>query len=329
MAGILRLDELQNTLGIAAAQLASNGAFIPSQGLQLPNFTNSNRPSNPTTGLLIYNSDIQGIEMWNGTQWALVFSSGIGLSQAVPATSASQIQQFNPSATNGLYWIKPSGYGGAAVEAYVDFDGTTSGISDPGPWVRVRYASDYYSRANAWKGQTGLTNPGAESTTAYSGDFDFEQPYQWIDSLLDNADEIRQMFESWGYGSVGWTYQGNNPYMEGKGFNGVPYTRWSNTGGSHTGVSPNNRLNGMSHSVTSINGPYDNPTAANTDPTDQNDSVWRVGVFYFKSTIPANKHLPIRGVWNADVDGSTEQRYFPFRTGEANGGVNSDIWIKN
>ena len=87
----------------------------------------------------------------------------------------------------------------------------------------------------------------------------------------------------------------------------------------------------MSHSVTSINGPFDNPTANGTDPTDLNDAVWRVGVFYFRYTgDPATrKPLPIRGMYNADVDGATEQRYFPFRNGESSPGVNSDIWIKN
>ena len=71
--------------------------------------------------------------------------------------------------------------------------------------------------------------------------------------MLSNALEVRQTFESWGYGSVGWTYQGSNAYMEGRGFDGVNYTRWGGNGGTHTGVS-GGRLSGMSHSISSING---------------------------------------------------------------------------
>jgi hypothetical protein len=328
MAGILRVDEIQNGAGQSAFQIDGTGIVTPTAGIQLPYYTNATKPSSPNLGLLIFNTDLKTVEMWNGTSWTIVFSAGIGKSPSVPAESGSQILAADPTATNGLYWIKPQGYTGTPEQVYVDFGGGISGITDAGPWVRVRYETDYYSRSDAWRGQTGLTNPGAESTTAYSGDFAWEQAYGWIDSALDNADEVRQRFESWGYGSVGWTYQGNNPYMEGKGFDGLPYTRWGGNGGSHTGVPPNARLPGMSHSVTSFNGPYNNPTAGGTDPTDTNDSVWRVGIFYFRSTTPEAKHLPIRGVWNADVDGGSEQRYFPFRNGEAEQGINSDIWIK-
>ena len=71
--------------------------------------------------------------------------------------------------------------------------------------------------------------------------------------------------------------------MEGRGFDGVNYTRWGGNGGTHTGVS-GGRLNGMSHSISSINGPWNNPTANQTDQTDRNDSTWRYGRFYFRWT---------------------------------------------
>ena len=60
--------------------------------------------------------------------------------------------------------------------------------------------------------------------------------------------------------------------MEGRGFDGVNYTRWGGNGGTHTGVS-GGRLNGMSHSISSINGPWNNPTANQTDQTDRNDAL--------------------------------------------------------
>ena len=148
--------------------------------------------------------------------------------------------------------------------------------------------------------------------------------------MLGISLEVRQVFESWGYGSVGWTYQGNNAYMEGRGFDGVNYTRWGGNGGTHTGVS-GGRLSGMSHSITSINGPWNNPTSNQTDQTDRNDSTWRYGRFYFRWTGgTAKRPLPIIGVYNADVDGSSEQRYFPFRdsAGGWSGQGESNTYIK-
>ena len=325
MAGILRVDEIQNGSGQSVAQFDANGIMTPTAGIQLPYYTNATKPSNPNVGLLIFNTDLKTVEMWNGSSWTIVFNSAIGKSPEVPAETAAQILEQDPGAENGLYWIKPNGYTGNPEQVYVDFGGGASGITDAGPWIRVRYERSYYSRANAWRGQSGLSNPAAQSTTAYSGDFGYEQAYAWIDTVLDTAQEIRQRFESWGAGSVGWTY--GSGYMESKGFDLTDYTRWG-TGTNIVGKSYP-RVAGMSHSVTSINGPYNNPTARGTDDTDQNDSAtWRNTIFYFKNDNPASKVLPIGGIWNADVDGGSEQRYFPFRDPERDPGIESDIWIK-
>ena len=37
----------------------------------------------------------------------------------------------------------------------------------------------------------------------FSGLFGFEQDSTWLNAMLSNALEVRQTFESWGYGSVG------------------------------------------------------------------------------------------------------------------------------
>ncbi len=136
------------------------------------------------------------------------------------------------------------------------------------------------------------------------------------------------MFESWGRGSAGWTY--GSGYMESKGFDGVDYTRWN---GSWNIVGKDfTRVPGMSHSIGSINGPYDNPTTRGTDETDTNDQVWRYGRFYFRYTGGStNAPLPIKGIYNADVDNSDESRYFPFRdaAGGWSGEGESDILSKS
>lgn len=241
----------------------------------------------------------------------------LGESASTPAVSASRIQKINSSAQNGLYWLKPYGYVGSAEQVYIDFDGSVSGINAPGPWMRIRYSQDYYSRAAPWSGTgNSSTNPGA-----YSGDFAFEQPYGFIEKFLNYAIEIRQRFESWGFGSVGWTYS-NGMYMGVKAFDGTNYN-----GATGSNIVKTNKPSGISHGVTDFN-TFNNPTAQGTDPTDANDGVWRVGVFYFRNTRPNLGILPIQGIYNGDVDGTSERRYFPFRTGESSPGNNSDIWIK-
>ena len=186
-------------------------------------------------------------------------------------------------------------------------------------------------RDSAWRGQGGLSNPANQSSTAYSGNFSFEQSDAWIAALLQqgNFTEIRQIFESWGYGSVGWTY--GSGYMESRGFDDVNYTRWGTN--SNIVGKDYTRVSGMSHSTSSINGSFSNPTGRNTDQTDRNDSTWRYGRFYFRYVPPGGSSalpLPIKGIWNADVDGGSEQRYFPFRdsAGGWTGSGDSNIWVK-
>ena len=294
----------------------------------------SNYPSGLGTsdaGFLIYDSSLNTIVFWNGTQWNTVRFLGPENGENANSAITDFAAWIATSPSSGNYWVKPTGYGGSAEQVYIAVnDSSVSGINSGGTWIRIRYSQSYYSRSNAWRG-TGLSNPASQSSTAYSGDFAFEQGNGWISALLTagNYTEIRQTFESWGYGSVGWTYGGG--YMESRGFDDINYTRWN---GSQNIVGKDySRTAGMSHSTSSINGSFDNPTGRNTDQTDINDSNWRYGRFYFRYVPPGGSSalpLPIKGIWNADVDGGSEQRYFPFRdsAGGWSGQGDSNIWVK-
>ena len=310
--------------------------FSASTGVKVPSVNGTgNYPSGLGTGdagFIIYDSSLKTLVFWNGTQWNEV--RFLGPQSGADANSA--IVDFaawiSTGPASGNYWVKPSGYGGAAEQVYIAVnDSSQSGITSGGTWIRIRYSQSYYSRSDAWRGQGGLSNPANQSSTAYSGNFSFEQSDGWIAALLQqgNFTEIRQIFESWGYGSVGWTY--GSGYMESRGFDDVNYTRWGTN--SNIVGKDYTRVSGMSHSTSSINGSFSNPTSRNTDQTDRNDSTWRYGRFYFRYVPPGGSSalpLPIKGIWNADVDGGSEQRYFPFRdsAGGWTGEGDSNIWVK-
>ena len=310
--------------------------FSSNVSIKIANYANEN--SYPSlgagdAGTLVYDESLKALVYWNGQGWNKISFQGPESGDS-PQTAIRDFQAWSQSnPVSGSYWVKPTGYGGSAEQVYVAVnESSQSGISSGGVWVRIRYAESYYSRSNAWRGQGGLSNPANQSSTAYSGDFSFEQSNAWISGLLTtgNFTEIRQTFESWGYGSVGWTY--GSGYMESRGFDDVNYTRWGTN--SNIVGKDYSRVNGMSHrSGGSLNGPFDNPTGRNTDDTDRNDSTWRYGRFHFRYVPPGGSSalpLPIKGIWNADVDGGSEQRYFPFRdaAGGWTGSGDSNIWVK-
>ena len=310
--------------------------FSSNVSIKIANYANEN--SYPSlgagdAGVLIYDDSLKALIYWNGQGWNKISFQGPESGDS-PQTAIRDFQAWSQSnPVSGSYWVKPTGYGGSAEQVYVAVnESSQSGITSGGVWVRIRYAESYYSRSNAWRGQGGLSNPANQSSTAYSGDFSFEQSNAWISGLLTtgNFTEIRQTFESWGYGSVGWTY--GSGYMESRGFDDVNYTRWGTN--SNIVGKDYSRVSGMSHrSGGSLNGPFDNPTGRNTDATDNNDSTWRFGRFHFRYVPPGGSSalpLPIKGIWNADVDGGSEQRYFPFRdaAGGWSGSGDSNIWVK-
>ena len=237
-------------------------------------------------------------------------------------------QRYMPK-TNGWYELLPEGYSGAAQIAYVDYDGSVSGIKDEGPWIQVRYAKNKYSRAHPWSA-LGKGDPFRESGTAYSGNFDYAQNENWIDALLNQAVDVRQRFVSWGKRSVGWNYDHN--YQAARGFDGVNYTLWGDgtalVGGTATPPT------GFSYGTSGFNA-FLNPASLEIDPTNLNDDVWRKSVLYFRNT-GGGKILPIRGIWNADLDDPGEGRYFPLIHPDVGDEVDtngvftesSDTWVK-
>lgn len=291
--------------------------------IRVPSGNTSQRPGSPQGGMIRYNTQLGYTEVYKGSAWEqFEVPPGLdGLTPQTAAPSAKYLVDNYPNFTNGTYFIKPLG-SSRVVPIYCDLEGT----EDVGAgWMRVQYRDDYYSRSSPW-GQTANGNPAAFIP---SQEFFFDVEDDDVLELVLASTDVRQRFETYGYGSVGWTYSGSsNQYQSHVGING----NWYHSSGVGTHLT-NPRPTGISFQPGTSYTSFTNPsTARNTDPTDINDGVWRDGTFSFRDT-SGTGILPIKRISNADVDSTagTELRYFPLRNGD-NGSGSADgdgsrIWI--
>ena len=103
--------------------------------LKIPVWTTSTRPSSPVDGFIGYNSETFVLEIYVG-QWFTLGSTALGRTAGRAATSASAILTSDPTATSGTYWIKPSGFSGAAFQVICDMD------TDGGGWMHCGTIND-------------------------------------------------------------------------------------------------------------------------------------------------------------------------------------------
>jgi len=248
--------------------------------------------------------DIRGDILVNGMRLQFLLD---GSSPEKAAPSAVHLLN-NNMRNSGFYWIRPEGYG-APTQIYCDLDGTVSGIGTGG-WMRVEYTNDRYTQANP------LAGAGA-GTSGWSGPFTFAQDTDLIKAMTANATQVRQTLESWGEGSVGWTW--TTAYMGMKTMGGFV---GSSTAGGTTAAAVNLPPNtSMSFYGWNAQGAL----SLGVDPTDQNGTPWSQSVAYFveNPTPNAGFQLPITEAMARDVDDVSEKRYWPTKTG-----YNSYIWIK-
>ena len=262
----------------------------------------------------LYNRTLSDIEVAQNfvaeaKRFNVATNYGIGNNANNPASHPKVISILNPGAPNGFYHIAPNGVSGTVAKCYCDLDASDNPIGEKG-WVRIKYAADYYSRTSPWggTGNSSATNPPTSQA------FFFDVPDSGVLELARNSFDVRQRFESWGYGSVGWTY--DRTFMTHIGINGTWYS--GNNGSTHIIGQISGVTWGLNTNFRTTAG-YTNFPNSGTDASDTNDSVWRCGAAYFRDTTGTGV-LPIKQIRHADVDGSTEQRYFPLLTGELHAG---------
>lgn len=194
--------------------------------------------------------------------------------------------------TNGYYRVRPAGVT-ESFSVFCDLDGTESGIGTGG-WMRVEYSADKFTQDNPWT-ETGDSN--ISDGTPYSGDFTFSHTLDQIDAMKASATEIRQTFQSYGYGSVGWTFSTGAHF----GCKTLDGSVW--IGAGDPSIPTNTDYSFVGWDANGVLEPR------GTDPTDANDLVWRESLIYLIES--GNTYLPIQGVYVQDVDLPSERRYFP------------------
>lgn len=133
MASVLKVDQLQTLNGTNVMTFDSAGNAVLSSGLKLPSFTNSTRPTGQI-GLIIYNSEEEQAQIFDGTEWTGLGGGGKldGLSVEKAALSAYQIKTDFPFFPTGLYWIKNE-LMTTATQVYCDMS------FDSGGWMMLAY----------------------------------------------------------------------------------------------------------------------------------------------------------------------------------------------
>ena len=101
--------------------------------MRLPSGTTGQRPASPVEGMVRFNSTLNSIETYRSGAWTSVLANFPGSTQGNPATSAVEIQTFNPTATNGLYWIRQTG--ATAFQHYCVFRDFNGAPIQGGPWT--------------------------------------------------------------------------------------------------------------------------------------------------------------------------------------------------
>jgi len=140
---------VDGSLFVSGQDISKNPVFVGNQQLGLPTGTTAQRPSNPQTGYIRFNTDTRSIEVYNGTAW-----SSAALSGNVPGVPT------NVSATSGVSkgsvvsFTAPTYSGDSAITSY-----TVTATPAAGSTTNARLTTGFSSPIT-------LTN--LENSTAYT-----------------------------------------------------------------------------------------------------------------------------------------------------------------
>ena len=121
----------------------------------------SSNPSSPAEGDSYYNTSADKFRYYHGSDWAEYGPGSIGLSASAAAVNAAEIYNSTASynRTNGYYWIKGDGNGGAARQFYCIL---AADYASGGGWMVV-------ANHDGQKSQRDSGNAHQARATSYSG----------------------------------------------------------------------------------------------------------------------------------------------------------------
>ena len=128
--------------------------------LKLPSWTESTKPASPEVGIQGWNSELEILEFYDGTDWKTLASSAIG-TQSSPAESARALVD-NGQTENGVYWIKASAAAPAQQVYYIldpAYDGGGWMIVANNSASGVLYTSPHICRVTAYSSYVGSSGP--------------------------------------------------------------------------------------------------------------------------------------------------------------------------
>ena len=83
---------------LTVGTVVTGNASLTTQGLKLPSFNNAGRPATPNVGQIIYNTDENKAQIWNGSEWDEV---GGGIPEPANITRGSYLVS---DGENGVFW---------------------------------------------------------------------------------------------------------------------------------------------------------------------------------------------------------------------------------
>ena len=142
----------------------------------------SSNPSSPAEGDSYYNTGADKFRYYHGTDWAEYGPGSIGLSANAAAVNAAEIYNSTASynRTNGYYWIKGDGNGGAARQFYCILD---ANYASGGGWMVV-------ANHDAQKSQRNSGNAHQARCTSYAGYYGSDNT---ISSTPTSSDMVPQI----------------------------------------------------------------------------------------------------------------------------------------
>ena len=150
--------------------------------------------------LLGYKSSTLGLSLGGGA------ASGdpIGKTQGNPAESAAEIMAADPTRSNGLQWIKPSGYGGAAFQVYCILNSEEqNSVTDPGGWMHIATVHDNLNISATAGGSISMWGYYIHRDTGGNYDKSNENGGRWGDTNYFGSQSFQDNFKhNPGYGNI-------------------------------------------------------------------------------------------------------------------------------